>query len=176
MSGGARIRELREFGEREIAGLSDVLIDCVEGGASVSFMLPIAREKAEAFWRGAAAGAARGERVVLVAEDEAGAILGTVTVILSLPENQPHRGEVAKMLVRRSARRRGLGAELLAAAERSARAAGKTLLVLDTVTGEAGDRLYASQGWVRVGEIPKFALWPGGGFCPTTFFYKIIGA
>jgi GNAT superfamily N-acetyltransferase len=170
-----RIRTLPAIGAREIRGLSDVLIDCVEGGASVSFMLPMTRGKAEEFWRGAAAGVVRGERRVLVAEDEAGTIIGTVTVILHQPENQPHRGDVAKMLVHRSARRKGLGAALLAAAERSAREAGKTLLVLDTVTGEAGYRLYAAQGWQRCGEIPNYALWPDGGFCPTTFFYKFIG-
>jgi GNAT superfamily N-acetyltransferase len=168
------IRTLSTFGDREIQGLSDVLIDCVEGGASVSFMLPMTRAKAETFWRKAAASAARGERIVVAAEEPDGTIVGTVQVILDLPENQPHRGDVAKMLVHRRARRRGLGAQLLAAAERSALQAGRTLLVLDTVTGGDGERLYARQGWQRCGVIPDYALWPDGGLCATTVFYKYL--
>ncbi len=172
---GIHIRRLEKFGDREIRDLGDVLIECVEGGASVSFMLPITRAKAAAFWEGVAAAAACGERIVLVAEDAGGAIVGTVQVILNLPENQPHRGDVAKMLVRRSARRCGTGAALLAAAERSALAAGRTLLVLDTVTGGDAERLYARSGWQRCGVIPNYALWPDGRFCSTTVFYKLLG-
>jgi GNAT superfamily N-acetyltransferase len=167
-----RIRSLEKIGDREIEGLSDVLIDCVEGGASVSFMLPMTREKADAFWRSAAEGVARGERIVLAAEDANG-IVGTVQVILAQPENQPHRGDVAKMLVHRRARRQGIGAALLAAAERSAREAGKTLLVLDTASGDA-ERVYQREGWHRCGTIPDYALWPGGGPCATTFYFKSL--
>lgn len=166
------IRPLDRIGPRELRELSDVLIDCVEGGASVSFMLPMSRAKAEAFWEGTAVAVARGERRLLAAEDRAGKIIGTVQVILSLPENQPHRGDVAKMLVRREARRCGIGGALLAAAERAALEAGKTLLVLDTVTGGEGERLYARHGWQRCGVIPDFALWPDGRFCATTVFFK----
>lgn len=173
MVDAVRIRPVQEVGEREIEGLSEVLIDCVEGGASVSFMLPMSRAKAEAFWRGTLASAARGERVVLAAEDATGAIVGTVQVIWAQPENQPHRGDLAKMLVHRRARRRGIGAALLAAAERSAREAGRTLLVLDTASDDA-ERLYARHGWQRCGTIPDYALWPGGGLCPTTFFFKLL--
>ena len=169
-----RVRSLEAIGEREIAGLSDVLIDCVEGGAGVSFMLPMTRAKAEAFWRSTAEGLARGERVVIVAEDAGGAIVGTVQVIWAQPENQPHRGEVAKMLVHRRARRLGVGAALLAAAERSAVAAGRTLLVLDTASSDA-DRLYRRQGWQPCGQIPNYALWPDGRPSPTTIFYKQLG-
>jgi GNAT superfamily N-acetyltransferase len=169
-----RIRRLDAIGEREIRGLSEVLIDCVEGGASVSFMLPMTGAKAEAFWQAAAAGVARGERVVLVAEDADGAIVGTVQVLLNLPENQPHRGDIAKMLVHRRARRLGVGAALLAAAESAALAAGRTLLVLDTVTNTDAYRLYTRHGWQRVGEIPSYALWPDGRPCPTTFFFKSL--
>jgi GNAT superfamily N-acetyltransferase len=169
---GCTVRSLQTIGEAEIRSLSDVLIDCVEGGASVSFMLPMTRAKTESYWRSMAASLASGERLVLVAEDAAGNIVGTVQVILNLPENQPHRGDVAKMLVHRSARRQGIGAALLAGAERAALDAGRTLLVLDTVTGADGDRLYARGGWQRVGEIPDYALWPGGGYCPTTYYYK----
>src|SRR5262245_45478089 len=146
MPGAIQIRCLHTIGEREIQGLSDVLIDCVESGASVSFMLPMSCAKAEAYWHSMAASVGRGERLVLAAEDAAGTIVGTVTVILAQPENQPHRGDIAKMLVHRRARRQGVGAALLAAAERSALSAGKTLLVLDTASDDA-ERLYARQGW-----------------------------
>jgi ribosomal protein S18 acetylase RimI-like enzyme len=172
MSDAIRIRRLQTIGEREIQGLSDVLIDCVEGGASVSFMLPMTRAKADAFWRSAAAGVARGERVVLSAADETG-IVGTVQIILAQPENQPHRGDLAKMLVHRRARRRGIGAALLVAAERSALDAGKTLLVLDTASDDAA-RLYARQGWQRCGIIPNYALLPDGRPCATTYFFKSL--
>ena len=175
MADGIRIRGLQAIGEREVDGLSDVLIDCVEGGASVSFMLPMSRAKAGAFWRNTGASVARGERIVLVAEDDAGTIVGTAQVILAQPENQPHRGDLAKMLVHRRARRRGVGAALLAAAERSALSAGKTLLVLDTASDDA-ERLYARHGWQRCGEIPHYALWPDGRPCATTFFYKFLRA
>jgi GNAT superfamily N-acetyltransferase len=173
VSDNIRIRYLQTIGDREIQGLSDVLIDCVEGGASVGFMLPMSRPKAEAFWRTVAASVARGERLVLVAEDDAGVIVGSVQVILAQPENQPHRGDLAKMLVHRRARRRGIGAALLAAAERSALSAGKTLLVLDTASGDA-ERLYARQGWQRCGQIPNYALWPDGTSCATTIFFKFL--
>jgi GNAT superfamily N-acetyltransferase len=171
-----RIRRLETLGSREIEGLSDVLIDCVEGGASVSFMWPMSRDKAQAFWRSAAASVARSERVVLAAEGAGGVIVGTVQVIWAQPENQPHRGDLAKMLVHRRARRRGIGAALLAAAEQSARAAGKTLLVLDTVTGADAERLYGRLGWQRCGEIPHYALWPDGRPCATTVFFKTLPA
>jgi GNAT superfamily N-acetyltransferase len=172
--GTLRVRRLDSIGEREIRALGDVLIDCVEGGASVSFMLPMTREKADAFWRAAAAGAARGDRAILVAETGAGEIVGTVQVVWAQPENQPHRGDIAKMLVHRRARRRGVGAELLSAAERVALNAGKTLLVLDTVTGGDAERMYARQGWTRCGVIPDYALFPDGKPCATTVFYKSL--
>jgi GNAT superfamily N-acetyltransferase len=172
MTVSAAIRCLEKIGEHEIQGLSDVLIDCVEGGASVSFMLPMTREKAEAFWRNAAASVARGERFVLAAEDATG-IVGTVQVILAQPENQPHRGDLAKMLVHRRARRQGVGRALLSAAERHAQSLGKTLLVLDTASDDA-ERLYARQGWQRCGVIPAYALFPDGQPCPTTIYFKFL--
>lgn len=174
MPGEISVRSLETIGEHELQGLSDVLIDCVEGGASVSFMLPMTRAKAETYWLDTAASLARGERMVLVAEDAEGMIVGTVQVILSQPENQPHRGDIAKMLVHRRARKRGVGAALLAAAERSALSVGKTLLVLDTVTGSDAERMYARQGWQRCGEIPSYALWPDGRPCATTIFFKLL--
>jgi GNAT superfamily N-acetyltransferase len=168
------IRTLGSLGPREIDGLCDVLVDCVAGGASVSFMHPMTRAKAEAFWVGVAAAVGRGERLVFAAEDGSGRIVGTVQVILHLPENQPHRGDLAKMLVHRRARRAGVGSALLAAAERGARAAGRTLLVLDTVTGGDAERLYARHGWQRCGDIPNYALFPDGRPCGTTVFYKAL--
>lgn len=164
-----------EEAEARIAELSAILVDCVEGGASVSFMAPLSREKADAFWRGVAEDVAAGGRMLLVAEDRAGGeIVGTVQVIVDLPENQPHRGEIAKMLVRRSARRMGLGAGLMRAAAEAARDASKTLLVLDTVTGGDAERLYERLGWMRVGVVPGYALMPDGRPCDTTFFYKTL--
>ena len=158
-----------------ISELSVVLLDCVEGGASVSFMAPLTRERSDAFWHSVADGVSAGERVLLVAEDRAnGEILGTVQMVVGLPENQPHRADVAKMLVRRSARRQGVGATLMRAVEKAARAEGKTLLVLDTVTGGDAERLYERLGWTRVGVVPDYALFPDGRPCDTTFFYKSL--
>ena len=171
---GVSIRSLQFLDEHQIQALCDVLIDCVEGGASVSFMLPMSRWKAKCYWEDTASSLARGERKVLIAEDEEGKIIGTVQVLLDQPENQPHRGDVAKMLVHRRVRKQGVGAALLEAAERAALEAGKTLLVLDTVTDSDGYRLYARQGWQRCGEIPDYALWPDGRLCPTTLFYKAL--
>lgn len=153
--------------------LTEVLLDCVSGGASVSFMSPLDRATAEDFWRQVAAGVEQGERILLVAEDGQG-VLGTVQLIVAQPPNQPHRADLSKMLVHRRARRRGVGAALMQAAEDAARAAGKTLLVLDTASPDA-ERLYARAGWVKVGVIPNYALWPEGGFCDTTYFYKTLG-
>ena len=173
MTNRVHVRPVQTFDQREVDGLSDVLIDCVEGGASVSFMLPMTRATADAFWRGIATSVARGDRLVLVAEDPGGAIVGTVQVILAQPENQPHRGDLAKMLVHRRARRHGIGGALLQAAERGAVAAGKTLLVLDTASDDA-ERLYGRHGWQRCGEIPSYALLPDGRPCATTFFFKFL--
>src|SRR5262245_23740880 len=158
-------RRLQAVDDAQIDGLAEVLIDCVEGGASVSFMHPLSRDRAVAFWRRVAQGVAAGERALLVAEDARG-VCGTVQLVLDQPENQPHRAELSKMLVHRRARRQGLGAALLLAAEAVARECGKSLLVLDTASAEA-ERLYARQGWRRVGAIPDYALLPRGGFCAT---------
>jgi GNAT superfamily N-acetyltransferase len=168
-----QIRRLQVVDDRDIAGLSDVLIDCVTGGASVSFMWPMTQAKASAFWTKVAEGVSRGERILLVAEDEPGSIVGTVQVIVDLPENQPHRGDVSKMLVHRRARCKGVGAALLRAAEAAALEAGKTVLVLDTASDSA-ERLYAREGWQLCGKIPKYALMPDGAFCATTVFYKLL--
>ncbi|ACC73300.1 GNAT family N-acetyltransferase [Paraburkholderia phymatum] len=155
-----------------IDGLADVLIDCVAGGASVSFMWPLQRTKAIAFWQSVTNAVQRGERALLVAEDADGCIAGTVQLVLAQPENQPHRADIAKMLVHRRARRRGVAQQLMAAADAVARDEGKTVLVLDTVTGGDAERLYERAGWQRVGAVPDYALMPDGSFCGTTFYYK----
>ena len=165
------LRRLQALDDEQIGELADLLIDCVEGGASVSFMHPLTRARAEAFWRRVAQGVKAGERALLVAEDARG-LCGTVQLVLEQPENQPHRADLAKMLVHRRTRRHGLGAALMRAAEAAARECGKTLLVLDTVTGGDAERLYARLGWSRVGVIPGYALWPQGGPCDTTVFYR----
>ncbi len=163
-------RRVRTLTEAELGGLADVLVDCVEGGASVSFMDPFPRDRALSFFRGIAREVEAGARALVLVEDDAG-VCGTVQLVLAQPENQPHRADLSKMLVHRRARRRGLGAALLRAAETIAREEGRTLLVLDTASDDA-ERLYARHGWVRVGRIPGYALWPRGGRCDTTVFYK----
>lgn len=168
-----RVRRLRQPDEAALQALAEVLVDCVEGGASVSFMAPLSHQRALAWWRGVADGVVRGERALLVAEDAQG-IVGTVQLVLAQPENQPHRADLAKMLVHRRGRRQGIGQALMQAAETTARDEGKTLLVLDTGSAEA-ERLYQRSGWVRVGTIPGFALWPQGGPCDTVFFYRELG-
>lgn len=168
--------EVRRLGAKEasarIDALADVLIDCVEGGASVSFMAPLARETALAFWRRVAGGVAAEERILLVAEDAHGRIVGTVQIVTAQPENQPHRADVAKMLVSRAARRQGIGARLMQAVDTHALQADKTVLVLDTVAGGEAERLYERAGWQRAGTVPDYALMPDGGLCATTFYYK----
>jgi len=167
------LRRLTSVNDEQVAALAEVLVDCVEGGASVSFMWPLPHEHACNFWRKVAAGVAAGERALLVAEDAQG-IVGTVQLVLAQPDNQPHRADLAKMLVHRRGRRRGLGEALMRGAEQLAHDCGKALLVLDTVTGGDAERLYARLGWQRVGVIPDFALWPQGGLCATTVFYKAL--
>jgi GNAT superfamily N-acetyltransferase len=168
------LQRLHAVDDAQIDALAGVLIDCVEGGASVSFMHPLTRDRAVAFWRRVAQGVNAGERALLVAEDARG-LCGTVQLVLDQPENQPHRADLSKMLVHRRVRRQGLGAALMRAAEATARECGKTLLVLDAVTGGDAARLYARLGWVRVGEIPGYALMPEGGLCSTTVFYRNLG-
>ena len=168
------VKRVHALDDSQIDGLADVLIDCVEGGASVSFMHPLPRDRAVAFWRAVAQSVAAGERALLVADDAQG-VCGTVQLVLDQPENQPHRADLSKMLVHRRARRQGLGAALLRAAEATARECGKTLLVLDTASDDA-ERLYERVGWQRVGVIPGYALLPQGGLCGTTVYYRNLGA
>ena len=165
------IRRLTTVSDAQVAALAELLIDCVEGGASVSFMHPLPMPRAMDFWRHVADDVHSGARALLVAEDARG-IVGTVQLILAQPDNQPHRADLAKMLVHRRGRRKGLGEALMRAAEALGRECGKSLLVLDAVTGGDAERLYAKLGWQRVGVIPNYALMPTGEFCDTTYFYR----
>jgi GNAT superfamily N-acetyltransferase len=169
---GCTIQRLFSVTEPQAQELAELLIDCVDGGASVSFMHPLPLTTALDFWRGVADGVVRGARALLVAEDACG-IMGTVQLILDQPENQPHRADLSKMLVHRRARRQGVGEALLRAAHNVGRDCGKSLLVLDTASGDA-ERLYAKMGWQRVGVIPGYALLPHGGLCDTTYFYRAL--
>ncbi|MFO0146589.1 MAG: GNAT family N-acetyltransferase [Betaproteobacteria bacterium] len=165
----ARVYRLSEISPTQLDELAEVLHDCVHGGASVSFLLPFPMEEARAFWRDVADDVACGDRALIVAEVD-GRIRGTAQLVLAQPPNQPHRADLTKMLVHRQARRLGVGAALLRAGEDAAREAGKTLLVLDTARPEA-ERLYTRGGWVPCGQVPGFALLPGGGLCDTRYFY-----
>jgi GNAT superfamily N-acetyltransferase len=160
--------------EARLHGLAQLLIDCVDGGASVSFMHPLSHDRALAFWRRIAEGVTNGQRALLIAEQD-DRVIGTVQLVLDQPENQPHRADLSKMLVHRRARRQGVGAALLLKAEETARECGKTLLVLDTASNDA-ERLYARMGWQRCGYVPDYALLPYGGFCGTTFYYRRLAA
>ncbi|MFG6458146.1 GNAT family N-acetyltransferase [Roseateles sp. BYS96W] len=157
-----------------VGELAEVLRDCVEGGASVGFMLPLAEGRPEAFWRRAAEGVAAGERHLFVAEDEMGRICGTVSLVTDMPDNQPHRADVSKMLVHRRVRRQGVAERLLRALEVKARELGRTTLVLDTVTGSDASRLYERLGWQRAGDIPNYALMPEGPPCSTTYYFLAL--
>ncbi len=176
MSAAGQI-EIRRLGVAEIPaqldGLAGVLADCVAGGASVSYLAPFSHAQARAAFEAVAVEIEKDRRLLLAAFAE-GRLVGTVQVILALPPNQPHRAEIAKLLVHRSARKRGVARLLMEHAESEARAAGKTLLVLDTVTGDDAERLYARLGWTRVGVIPGYALYPDGRPCDTTVFWKAL--
>ncbi len=157
----------------QVDGLASVLTDCVEGGASVRYLAPFSHEQAREAFEAVGAEVEQGGRLLLAAF-EGVELLGTVQVHLAMQPNSPHRAEIAQLLVRRSARRRGVAQALMAAAEREALAEGKTLLVLDTVTGDPAERLYERLGWTRVGVIPNYALYPDGRPCDTTVFWKSL--
>jgi ribosomal protein S18 acetylase RimI-like enzyme len=159
--------------QAHLDGLAGVLHDCVAGGASVSYLEPFSREQARSAFEDFAAEVEQGRRLILAAF-AGGEVVGTVQVILALPPNQPHRAEIAKLLVHRSARRRGIAELLMERAESEARAEGKTLLVLDAVTGDSAERLYQRLGWTRVGVIPGYALYPDRRPCDTTIFWKAL--
>jgi phosphinothricin acetyltransferase len=171
-----RIRRLEALDDPGLLrGLADLLCDAVQGGASVSFLWPLSPERALGYWREVAAGVDRGERALLLAEDAAGAVVGAVQLVVAQPENQPHRADLCKMLVHSRARRRGLGAALMRAAEELGRALGKRLLVLDTAAGSDAERLYQRLGWQPAGRIPDYALLPHGLPCATSILFKRLG-
>ena len=173
-AGEPQIRRLTSVeAHQQLDALAGVLEDCVAGGASVSYMAPFSHDDARSVFEGWAAEIEQGRRLLLAAFVN-GDLVGTVQVVLALPPNQPHRAEIAKLLVHRSARRRGIARLLMEEAEAEARAEGKTLLVLDTVTGDAAERLYERLGWTRVGVIPRYALYPDGRPCDTTVFWKSL--
>ena len=150
-----------------------MLHDCVEGGASVGYMAPFSLGQARQAFEGFVTDVEHGRRLLLAAFAD-GELVGTVQVVLATPANQPHRGDIARMLVRRSARRRGIARRLMEHAEREALAEGRTVLVLDAVTGGDAARLYERLGWTRVGDIPDYALYPDGRPCSTTYFWKAL--
>ncbi|MGV1750926.1 N-acetyltransferase family protein [Agrobacterium sp. CG674] len=154
--------------------LCEVLSDCVNGDASVGFMLPFSPNDAEAYWRGVADAVDRGE-IILVTAQVNGKIVGTVQVGLATKPNQPHRGDLMKLLVHRSARGLGLSRKLMDHVEAEAARRGRTLLVLDTATGSDAEAIYLRFAWQRVGVIPDYALFPDGRYCGTTLFFKRIG-
>ena len=160
--------------EARVPELSAILVNAVAHGASVNFLTGFSDAEGRAFWQGQLPAIAQGAKLLLVADDGP-RLVGTVVVTLAHQPNAPHRGEIGKMLVLSSARRRGLGRCLLAAAEAAAQEAGRTLLLLDTETGSAGDRLYRKCGWTEVGRVPGHALTPDGRLAETTMFYKTLG-
>jgi GNAT superfamily N-acetyltransferase len=157
----------------QLDALAAVLYDCVAAGASVGYMAPFSHAEAREAYAAWAAEAERGRRLVMAAFVN-GYLVGTVQVVLALMPNQPHRGEIVKLLVHRSARKRGIAGLLMEGAEAEARAEGKTLLVLDAVTGGDASRLYERMDWVTVGVVPDFALYPDGRPCDTTYYWKAI--
>jgi GNAT superfamily N-acetyltransferase len=161
----------RDASAPDVRDLSALLLDAVDSGAGVSFLSDLTSERAEAWWR-SVLDSAPDRAVVLVAREPDGHIIGTVQLQPAWAPNQPHRADVAKLIVHRRGRRRGIARSLMAALEHAARQNGFTLLLLDTCKGYEAERLYASTGWVRVGEVPGFALNPDGSLCDTVFFYK----
>ena len=160
--------------DADLEQLTDLLVDVVDGNASVSFMAGLSRDEARDWWRRTVDGA--GARAVILAARDASGIVGSVQLHPAWAPNQPHRADVAKLLVHRRARRRGLARALMADLEARAAANGFTLLVLDTCQGTPAEALYRGLGWTEVGVIPHFALTPDGGNCDTVFFYKEVGA
>ncbi len=157
--------------EARIDELADILVDAVARGASVNFMAGFSMDEARRFWRSQSSGIAAGEKQ-LIAGDDGRRLVGTVLLMFAPQPNAPHRAEIGKMLVHSSLRRQGIGRKLLIAAEDAARAAGRTLLLLDTETGSAGDRLYRRCGWIDYGSVPDHAFRPNGVLARTTMFYK----
>lgn len=159
-----------------INGLIELLIDCVHEGASIGFLYPLTPYRAKTYWQNIAASVANKHKILLIAQTQDSSILGSVQLQIHLPENQPHRANVEKLMVLSKHRKSGIGRALMDAVEHFASIAGKTLLVLDTATGSEAEHLYSKLGWQPVGMIPNYAKWPDGQMTSTTFFYKQISA
>jgi GNAT superfamily N-acetyltransferase len=154
--------------------LAALLMETVEGGSSVGFLAPLDRNAAAAWWRERAASVDAGHHQVWIARDGE-RVAGTIGLVLPALPNARHRAEVAKLMVRPSARGRGLGRALLSTVERSAAEQGFSLLILDTETGSPAERIYQSAGWTECGSIPGYAGDPAGVLKATTFYYKTVG-
>lgn len=154
-----------------MGALAEVLLDCVQGGASVGFMASLLKADAESFFEKVLEGVQRGDRILLAAFIDS-KLVGTVQILIATYPNQPHRSDIAKLLVVRPARGQGVGALLMESAEKASVQAGRTLLVLDTCTGDTAERLYLRMGWTRAGVIPNYALYPDGRWCDTAIFWK----
>jgi GNAT superfamily N-acetyltransferase len=156
--------------DNDVRDLALVLLDAIDSGAGVSFMPGRSQAEAEAWWRSVLSSSSE-RAAILVARDDDG-IVGTVQLQPAWAPNQPHRADVAKLMVHRRGRKHGIARGLMEALEQAAAAAGFRLLLLDTCQGSAAERLYSSMGWTRVGVVPRFALNPDQSFCDTVFFYK----
>jgi GNAT superfamily N-acetyltransferase len=167
--------EIRQFDATEagsrVGRLAEILLDCVDGGASIGFLASLTKPAAEAFFKQTVASLGRGERMLFGAFVDS-TLVGTVQLIPAVMENQPHRADIAKLQVHRSARGQGVAKALMQHAEDAARAAGKTLLVLDTCQGSEAERLYLRLAWTKAGVIPNYALFPDGSYCNTVIFWK----
>ena len=173
MASGIVIADLKNSSD-VCSQLAEMMVEAVAHGGSLHFMHPLERERAEAFWRKALKSAGRGERLIFGAW-EGPLLIGTVTLILDLPPNQPHRAELGKMMTRVSHRRRGVATALLRAAEARAVELGRTLLVLDTAQEGGASDMYEKLGFMLAGTIPNYALLPHGGLTPAMFYWKPIG-
>ena len=163
-----------EAAPSDLPALSALLNDAVESGASIGFVPPLAAGEADAYWRTVVAALREGARVLLVARDAAGAVVGSAQLELAVRPNARHRAEVAKVMVHTQARRQGIGRALMRAVEAEARRRGRTTLVLDTRRGDHAERLYAGVGWTLAGVIPKYARSADGRVDPSAFYYKLL--
>jgi ribosomal protein S18 acetylase RimI-like enzyme len=172
----AEIRRVyAEEGRQHQSALAELLLDSVAGGASIGFMASVTKPEAELFFDKVLTAVERDERILLAAFVDS-ALLGTVQIVPSMMPNQPHRADISKLMVHRSVRGKGVASMLMRHAEESARAAGKSVLVLDTCTGTDAERLYMRLGWTRAGIVPHYALFPDGSSCDTVIFWKRLTA
>src|SRR6267143_2588785 len=163
-------RLILPMGDSDLRALAQLLVDAVESGAAVSFLAPLTLERAQDWWRRVMSASHSGA-IFLVARDDEG-IVGTVQLHPAWAPNQPHRAEIAKLLVHRRSRRAGLGTQLMQTIEDAARRAGFSLLILDTKRGDAAEHLYQHIGWTPAGTIPGYALDPDGTPHDAVIFYK----